>query len=154
MQCTCYILAAYVGFFSDMIERFLEVFIDDFSVFGTDFNEGLHHLSLVLIRCKDKNIVLNWEKCHFIVKYEIVLWHIVSEKSIELDKAKVDLISKLPPPKTVREARSFLGHLGSTASSKECSLWVHPFLFGSFWEAQDRVNFGIHHQTSWLESSI
>ena len=74
----------------------LEVFIDDFSVFGSDFNEGLYHLSLVLIRCKKKNLVLNWEKCHFMVKSGIVLGHIASDRGIEVDKAKVELIAKLP----------------------------------------------------------
>lgn len=48
-----------VSIFSDMVERFLEVFMDDFSVYGSSFDECLHHLSLVLIRCKEKNLVLN-----------------------------------------------------------------------------------------------
>ncbi|XP_062075251.1 uncharacterized protein LOC133779290, partial [Humulus lupulus] len=101
-----------ISIFSDMVERFLEVFMDDFSVFGSSFDECLHHLSLVLIRCKEKNLVLNWEKCHFMVKKGIVLGHVISSDGIEVDKAKVDLISKLPPPKTVKEIRSFLGHAG------------------------------------------
>ena len=53
-----------ISIFSDMVGRFLEVFMDDFSVFGSTFEECLHHLSLVLVRCKEKNLVLNWEKCH------------------------------------------------------------------------------------------
>jgi len=77
--------------------------MDDFSVFESNFNEGLHHLSQVLIKCKEKNLVLNWEKCHFVVKSGIVLGHIVAEKGIEVDKTKIDLISKLPPLKAVRE---------------------------------------------------
>ena len=76
--------------------------MDDFSVFGSTFDEGLYHLSLVLIRCKEKNLVLNWEKYHFIVKSGIVLGRIVSDRSIEVDKTKVELISKLPPPRTFR----------------------------------------------------
>ncbi|XP_058216628.1 uncharacterized protein LOC131327478 [Rhododendron vialii] len=101
-----------VSIFSDMVERFLEVFMDDFSVFGSSFDECLHHLTLVLVRCKEKNLVLNWEKCHFMVKQGIVLGHIISHKGIEVDKAKIDLISNLPPPRTVKEIRSFLGHAG------------------------------------------
>ena len=101
-----------MSIFSDMVERFLEVFMDDFSVFGSSFDECLHHLTLVLIRCKEKNLVLNWEKCHFMVKKGTVLGHVVSHEGIEVDKAKVDVISSLPPPKTVREIRSFLGHAG------------------------------------------
>jgi hypothetical protein len=56
--------------------------------------------------------VLNWEKCHFMVKQGIVLGHVISQRGIEVDKAKVDLISNLPPPRTVKEIRSFLGHAG------------------------------------------
>ena len=100
-----------LSIFSDMVERFLEVFMDDFSVFGDSFDQCLHHLMLVLQRCIEKNLVLNWEKCHFMVKQGIVLGHIISSKGIEVDKAKVDLISNLPPPKIVREVRSFLGML-------------------------------------------
>ena len=44
-----------------MVERFLEIFMDDFSVFGANFDDGLYHLSLVLIRFNDKKLVLNWE---------------------------------------------------------------------------------------------
>lgn len=57
-------------------------------------------------------MVLNWEKCHFMVKQGIVLGHVVSHKGIEVDKANVDLISNLPPPRTVKEICSFLGHVG------------------------------------------
>ncbi|XP_060972217.1 uncharacterized protein LOC133038172 [Cannabis sativa] len=101
-----------IAIFSDMVEHFLEIFMDYFSIYGSSFDECLHHLSLVLIRCKEKNLVLNWEKCHFMVKRGIVLGHVISSEGIEVDKAKVDLISKLPPPKTVKEFRSFLGHAG------------------------------------------
>jgi hypothetical protein len=72
----------------------------------------LHRLTLVLVRCKEKNLVLNWEKCHFIVKQGIVLGHIISQRGIEVDKVKVDLISNLPPLRMVKDVRSFLGHAG------------------------------------------
>ena len=101
-----------LSIFYDMVERFLEVFMDDFSVFGDSFDQYLHHLTLVLQRCIEKNLVLNREKCHFMVKQGIVLGHIISSKGIEGAKAKVGLISNLLPPKTVREVRSFLGHVG------------------------------------------
>jgi hypothetical protein len=101
-----------MSIFSDMVEKFLEVFMDDFSVFGPTFDECLHNLSLVLQRCKETNLILSWEKSHFMVQEGIVLGHIVSKRGIEVDKAKVELISKLPPPTTVRQIRSFLGHAG------------------------------------------
>uniref|UniRef100_A0A2N9FMY2 Reverse transcriptase/retrotransposon-derived protein RNase H-like domain-containing protein n=1 Tax=Fagus sylvatica TaxID=28930 RepID=A0A2N9FMY2_FAGSY len=84
----------------------------DLSVFGDSFDDCLNHLKLVLAMCVEKGLVLNWEKCHFMVTSGIVLGHVVSSKGIEVDKAKVDLILNLPTPKTVRDVRSFLGHAG------------------------------------------
>ncbi|CAN6544176.1 unnamed protein product [Malus baccata var. baccata] len=60
----------------------------------------------------ETNLVLNWEKCHFMVRQGIVLGHIVSERGIEVDKSKIDLVRYLPSPTSVREVRSFLGHAG------------------------------------------
>jgi hypothetical protein len=101
-----------MSIFSDMVEKFIEVFINDFSVFGSNFDECLHHLKSVLKRCEECNLVLNWEKCHFMVQQGIVLGHLISNKGIEVDKAKIDIISKLPPPMTTKGVRSFLGHAG------------------------------------------
>ena len=101
-----------MAIFSDMVEEIMEVFMDDFSVFGSSFDHCLHNLSLVLQRCEEKNLVLNWEKCHFMVKEGIVLGHRVSLKGIEVDRAKIDTIERLPPPVNVRGIRSFLGHAG------------------------------------------
>nr|GEU94037.1 reverse transcriptase domain-containing protein [Tanacetum cinerariifolium] len=66
----------------------------------------------MLKRCEDTNLCLKWEKSHFMVKEGIVLGHQVSKEGIEVDKAKVDVIAKLPHPKTVKGIRSFLGHAG------------------------------------------
>ncbi|GKB73126.1 reverse transcriptase domain-containing protein [Tanacetum coccineum] len=62
--------------------------------------------------CEETNLVLNWEKCHFMVKEGIVLGHKISSAGIEVDKAKVDVIAKLPYPTNVKGIRSFLGHTG------------------------------------------
>ncbi|XP_026432408.1 uncharacterized protein LOC113329796 [Papaver somniferum] len=97
---------------ADLKERFIEVFMDNFSVFGSSFDEYLHHLTLVLMRCKEKNLVWNWENSNFMVQSGIVLGHIVSFMGIEVDRDKVDLISKLRPLRKVTEVRSFLGHAG------------------------------------------
>ncbi|GJT06204.1 reverse transcriptase domain-containing protein [Tanacetum coccineum] len=80
-----------------MIEESIEVFMDDFSVFGNSFDKCLNSLDKMLQRCKDAHLVLNWEICHFMVKEEIVLGHKVSSAGLEVDKAKIDVISKLPP---------------------------------------------------------
>ncbi|CAN6573008.1 unnamed protein product [Malus baccata var. baccata] len=71
-----------LAIFSDMVERFIE----------------------------ETNLVLNWEKCQFMVKQGIVLGHVISSKGMEVDKAKIDIITKMAPPTTVKGVRSFLGH--------------------------------------------
>ncbi|KAM1647830.1 hypothetical protein COP1_009193 [Malus domestica] len=101
-----------MSIFSDYVEKIIEVFTDDFSVFGDSFDGCLHNLSLILKRFVETNLVLNWEKCHFMVKQGIVLGHIISEKGMEVDKSKIDLVRHLPSPTSVREVRSFLGHAG------------------------------------------
>jgi hypothetical protein len=88
---------------SDIIKKHIEVFMDDFSVFN---------LSLVLERCQKSNLVLNWEKCHFMVREGIVLGHRISYKGIEVDQAKIEVIEKIPPPTNGKGIRSFLGHAG------------------------------------------
>ena len=98
--------------FNDMIEVIMEVFKDDFSVFGDSFERCLHNLDRVLQRCEETNLVLNWEKCHFMVEEGIVLGHKVSKEGIEVDRAKTEVIEKLPPPLTVKGVRAFLGHAG------------------------------------------
>lgn len=65
-----------------------------------------------MTRCEKKNLVLNWEKCHFMVTFRIFLGHIIFKKEIELDKTKIELIFNFHVPKTVRDIRSFLGHTG------------------------------------------
>ncbi|GJT41017.1 reverse transcriptase domain-containing protein [Tanacetum coccineum] len=99
-----------LAIFHDMIEESVEVFMDDFSVFGNSFAKCLNNLDKMLQRCKDAHLVLNWEKCHFMVKEGIVLGHKVSSAGLEVDKAKIDVISKFPPPTNIKDVRSFLGH--------------------------------------------
>nr|GEY92866.1 reverse transcriptase domain-containing protein [Tanacetum cinerariifolium] len=101
-----------MAIFHDMIERTIEVFMDDFSVFGNSFSTCLTNLENMLKRCEDTKLALNWEKSHFMVKEGIVLRHKISKKGIKVDKAKIEVISKLPHPTTVKGIRSFLGHAG------------------------------------------
>ncbi|GJY41489.1 reverse transcriptase domain-containing protein [Tanacetum coccineum] len=57
-------------------------------------------------RCEDAHLVLNWEKCHFMVKEGIVLGYKVPEAGLEVDKAKIEVISKLPPPTNIKECHN------------------------------------------------
>ncbi|GJV19511.1 reverse transcriptase domain-containing protein [Tanacetum coccineum] len=101
-----------MAIFHDMIEKTMEVFMDDFSVFGDSFSTCLTHLEKMLKRCEDTNLSLNWEKSHFMVKEGIVLGHKISKSGLEVDRAKVEVIAKLPHPTSVKGVRSFLGHAG------------------------------------------
>ena len=67
---------------------------------------------LVIKRCIETNLVLNFDKCHFMVEHGVVLGHVVSSTVLEVYKAKVKIIQSLSYPQCVREVRSFLGHVG------------------------------------------
>ena len=101
-----------MSMFSDLVEEDMEILMDDFSVYGSSFEKCLENLETVLQRCQDKNLVLNWEKCHFIAIEGIVLGHKIYAAGLEVDQAKVYVIKTLMPPTTVKGIRSFLGHAG------------------------------------------
>ena len=98
--------------FCDFLGDSLEVFMEDFSVFGDDFDSCLAHLTKILEVCVRKRLVLSWEKSHFMVREGVVLVHLVSGKGLEVDKAKIEVIQNLPLPTTLQDLRSFLGHVG------------------------------------------
>jgi hypothetical protein len=86
--------------------------MDDFFIYGKTFEDWLAKLDKVLKRCQMAGLVLNWEKCHFMVREGIVLGHKISEKGVEVDKVKIEVIEQLPPPTNVKGIHSFLGHVG------------------------------------------
>nr|GEZ20744.1 reverse transcriptase domain-containing protein [Tanacetum cinerariifolium] len=92
-----------LAIFHDMVEKTMEVFMDDFSVFVNSFENCLSRLDKMLQRYEDTNLSLNWEKSHFMVKEGIVLGHKIFRNGIEVDKAKVNVIAKLPHPTMVKE---------------------------------------------------
>nr|GEW11507.1 reverse transcriptase domain-containing protein [Tanacetum cinerariifolium] len=92
-----------LAIFHDMVEKTMEVFMDDFSVFGDSFENCLSRLDKMLQRCEDTKLCLNWEKSHFMVKEGIVLGHKISKNRIDVDKAKIDVIAKLAHPTTVKD---------------------------------------------------
>ena len=100
-----------MSMFSDLVEEAMEIFMDDFSVYVSSFEKCLEKLEIVLQRCQDKNLSLNWEKCHFMVTEGIVLGHKIPAIGLEVDQAKVSVIKTLLPPTTVKGIRSFLGHV-------------------------------------------
>ena len=101
-----------MSMFSYLEEEVMEIFIDDFTVYVSSFEHYLQNLGIVLQRCQDKNLALNWEKCHFMAIEGIVLRHRISVARLEVDQEKVSIINNLLPPTTVKGIRSFLGHAG------------------------------------------
>ncbi|RDX70136.1 Retrovirus-related Pol polyprotein from transposon 17.6, partial [Mucuna pruriens] len=89
--------------FLDLLQDYMEVFMDYLTVYADSFEACLSNLSKVLKRCIDTNLVLNFENCHFMVTEGIVLGHRVSNRGIEVDKSKIDIITSLPNPTSVRE---------------------------------------------------
>ena len=88
--------------FSDFCEKIVEVFMDDFFVYGTSFDDCLSNLDQVLQRCEETNLVLNWEKCHFMVNEGIVLGHKISEKVLKLIKLKLMLLKRCHVLRTLK----------------------------------------------------
>ena len=101
-----------MSMFSDLVEKAMEIFMDDFSVYESSFEKCLEKLEIVLRRCQDKNLDLNWGKYHFMVTEGIVLGHKISTAGLKVDQAKVSVIRTLLHPITVKGIRSFLGHAG------------------------------------------
>uniref|UniRef100_A0A803NLU5 Trehalose 6-phosphate phosphatase n=1 Tax=Cannabis sativa TaxID=3483 RepID=A0A803NLU5_CANSA len=131
-----------MAIFSDLIEGCIEIFMNDFLIFGSSFHKCLRNMEKVLIRYEESNLVLNWEKFHFMVKEEIVLGHKISRAGIEVDRANVFMIGNLPPPISVTGVWSFLGRAGfyqrfikdfSKISKPLSNLLVNgvPFEFGN-----------------------
>ena len=102
----------YDAILSEFLGDSLEVFVDNFSIFGNDFESCLAHLTKILEVCVKKQLVLSWEKSHFMVREGVVFVHIVLGKGLEVDKAKIDVIQNLPLPSTVKDLMSFLRHVG------------------------------------------
>nr|GEW88967.1 reverse transcriptase domain-containing protein [Tanacetum cinerariifolium] len=142
LQCSWDIQRCMMAIFHDMIEKTMKVFMDDFLVFGDSFSSCLSYLDIMLQMCEDTNLVLNWEKGHFIVKEGIVLDHKISKNGLEVDRSNVNVIAKLPYPMTVKGVRSFLGHAGNFITKGMSSqqkkklfkdvkhyFWDDPYLF-------------------------
>ncbi|RDY11035.1 Retrovirus-related Pol polyprotein, partial [Mucuna pruriens] len=98
--------------FSNLLQDYMEVLMDDFMVYVESFDACLENLSQVLTRCIDTNLVLNFEKCHFMVIEGIILGDLVSSRGIKVYKCKIDIIISLPNPAYVQEVHSFIGHVG------------------------------------------
>ena len=101
---------AVLAIFADL--EFVEIYMDDFAVFGDSFQEALENLEKVLAHCQEAHLALCDKKCRLMCKAGVVLGHLISSKGIQVDPAKIEIIMHIPTPKTQREVRGFLGHAG------------------------------------------
>nr|GFB64136.1 transposon Ty3-I Gag-Pol polyprotein [Tanacetum cinerariifolium] len=142
----------------------MEVFMDDFSVFENSFSTCLINLEKMLKRCKDTKLALNWEKSHFMVKEGIVLGHKISKKGIEVNKAKIEVILKLPHPTTVKGIRSILGHAGFYRRFIKDFLKISrpmthlleknsPFIFSNEWQRVEKHFRPIHYASKTMNQA-
>jgi hypothetical protein len=88
----------------------VEVYMDDFTVYGNTYQEALDHLEKFNIRCQEMNLSLSHEKCKMLLIEGVVLGQDVSDEGIKVDPANIEVIVRIPPPKTQKEVRIFLGH--------------------------------------------
>jgi hypothetical protein len=101
-----------VAIFYDLTHDYVEVYMDDFTMYGDDFQQALDNLEKVLIRCKEINLSLSHEKSRMIITEGIVLGHHISGTGIRVDPAKIDIISQIKIHNSQKEIRRFLGHAG------------------------------------------
>ncbi|RDY11575.1 Retrovirus-related Pol polyprotein, partial [Mucuna pruriens] len=125
-----------ISIFSNLLEDCMEVFMDDFIVYAESFEACLDNLSKILCICIQSNLVLNFEKCHFMVTDGIVLGHLILARGIKVDKAKVDVISSLSNPASMRKVRSFLGHPGDSSriSTRSPCLYLRCYRRTPMWK--------------------
>jgi hypothetical protein len=84
--------------------------MDEFTVYGNNYQESIDNIEKFLIRCQEMNLSLNHEKFKMLLTEGVVLGHHISFKGIKVDSTKIEVILRLPPPKTQKEVRIFLGH--------------------------------------------
>ena len=101
-----------IGIFSELVNDSMEIFMDDFTPYGKDFEEGLKNLEKVLTRCEQTQLSLSTEKCHMMMSEGVVLGHFLSTNGIQVDPSKIRVIKNIPTPGTQKEVRSLLGHAG------------------------------------------
>ncbi|GLJ19357.1 hypothetical protein SUGI_0348760 [Cryptomeria japonica] len=103
---------AVISIFSDISQDIMEIYMDDFTTYGSEFDQALGNLKKVLQRCEDYNLSLNNEKCFIMMEEGIVLGHHISVKGIKVDPTKIEVIQYINDPIKQKDVRSFLGHAG------------------------------------------
>jgi len=103
---------AVLGIFSDLIHDCVKIYMDDFTLYESTFEEALKNLEKVLKIFKEENLSLSHEKCFTMIIEGISLGHHILGDGIKVDKSKVEVISQLSIPSCQKDVRSFLGFIG------------------------------------------
>ncbi|RDX80649.1 Retrovirus-related Pol polyprotein from transposon opus, partial [Mucuna pruriens] len=130
-----------ISIFLDLLENCMEVFMDDFMVYGESFNACLENLFHILTRYINTNLVLNFEKCHFMVTEGIILGYLASIRGIKVDKAKVNIIASLSYLASMRETihQEFQQDCLTIvqAAIERCGIRLRPVLHGGLSGAEE-----------------
>ena len=94
---------------SELVHDAVEIYMDDFTPYGSDFQEALSNLGKVLDKCIEMNLSLSLEKCEFFMTEGIVLGHAISQQGLQVDPNKIFIIQRVTPPQKVRDVIIFLG---------------------------------------------
>jgi len=100
---------AVLSIFAELVHDAVEIYMDDFTPYGCDFQEALTSLGKVLHICIEMNLSLSPEKCEFLMTEGIVLGRSISQQGLQVDPKKKAIIQRVPPPQKQRDVRSFLG---------------------------------------------
>eukprot|EP00253_Pinus_taeda_P033154 PITA_33154 len=119
---------AILSIFADLINEGLEVYMDEFTPYGDDFDLALHTLENVLQHCIATRLCLSHEKCYMMMTEGLILGHYISAAGIQVDPAKIQIILLIPTPTTQMED---LKKLVSTAPVLQGQNWEFPFQISS-----------------------
>eukprot|EP00253_Pinus_taeda_P025075 PITA_25075 len=134
---------AVLSIFFELVHNAVEIYMDDFTPYGSDFREALSNLGKVLDKCIKMNLSLSPKKCEFLMTEGTVLGHAISQQGLQEDPNKISVIQRVPPPQKVRDVRSFLGLAGYYRRFiKDFSKLASP-LFGLL---------GKYNEFKWLEN--
>ena len=106
---------AMVTLFHDMMHKEIEVYVDDMIAKSQGENDFVVNLRKLFERLRKFKLKLNLTKCTFGATFGKLLGFVVSKKGIEIDPDKVRAIQDLPPPRTQKKVRRFMGRLNYIA---------------------------------------
>ena len=109
MQCSFHFPKIVLSIFVELVHDAVEIYMDDFTPYGCDFQEALTNLGKVLHKCIEMNLSPSSEKCEFLMVEGTMLGHSISQQGMRVDPNKIKIIQMVPPLQKQRDVKSFLG---------------------------------------------